>query len=189
MLTAPFDSTVVSLQAKAGELVDPGEVALVLEDQTHMYIDAQVSEVDVNRIKLNQSVEVTLDAVFGKTYHGKIIEIGASGVSSQGIVNFPVRIELTDRDAAIRTGMTAVVRVQVETVKDAILVPNSAVRLVDGERVVFIDKGGPIPEKVIVKLGVSSDTMSQVLEGNVKAGDVIILNPDMLIQADVESGE
>lgn len=181
VLTAPFAGLVTTVASRTNDVVQPGQIALSIEDQTHMYVDAQVSEVDVNRIRVDQAVEMTFDAVYGKTYHGKIVEIGNSGVSNQGVVNFPVRVELTDRDASIRSGMTAMVRIQIAEVKGATLIPNSAVRMVDGQQVVFIEKGQPVPTQVPVKLGISSDTQSQVLEGDVKAGDVIILNPDLLL--------
>lgn len=180
-VTAPFAGVVTNIHAEENDLVQPGQPLLVIEDQSHFYIDAEISEIDVNRIRLDQPVEITFDAVWGQTYTGKVIEIGTSGMQAQGLVNFPVRIELLDRDDKIRTGMTAVVSIQVEQVDDVLLVPNGAVRVLDGERVVYVDKGGPLPVSVPLVLGVSSDTMSEVVSGELKEGDAVILNPDMLM--------
>lgn len=182
VLTAPFDGIVTSIQVQPGDVVQPGTVALTIEDQSSMYITGQVSEMDINRLSVGQLVEINLDAIYGTTYYGKIIEIGGSGESQQGVVNFPVRIEMASRDDAVRSGMTAMLRVMAEEVKDALLVPNAAVRVLDGERVVYVDRGKPLPEPVTIQLGVSSETMSQVLSGDLKEGDTIILNPDMLVE-------
>ena len=187
-VTAPFSGTVVNVFAQVGDVAQPGGTILQIEDQSHMYVNAQVSEVDVNRMQIGQDVEVTLDAVYGSTYHGKVVEIGLSGDSSQGVVNFPLRVELTDRDEKVKTGMTAVLRIQAETVTGALLVPNQAVRVKDGQRVVYVDKGLPIPQAVPITLGISSETMSQVLDGDVKAGDQIIMNPDMLDYQNQQGG-
>jgi hypothetical protein len=72
--------------------------------------------------------------------------------------------------------MTAAVNIVVEEVKDVVLVPNRAVRLVDGERVVYLLVEGQ-PVKKEIRLGSSSDTMSVVAVGDVKQGDLVILNP------------
>jgi HlyD family secretion protein len=55
-------------------------------------------------------------------------------------------------------------------------VPNRAVRSVNGDRVVYVLKNG-LPVKVPISLGQSSDTMSVVASGELKEGDLVILNP------------
>jgi HlyD family secretion protein len=72
--------------------------------------------------------------------------------------------------------MTAAVNIVTNQVNGQILVPNQAVRLVNGKRVVYILVNGS-PQLVEVTLGVSSDTQSVVLESNLKVGDLVILNP------------
>ena len=72
--------------------------------------------------------------------------------------------------------MTAAVNTVVENLEDVLLVPNRAVRFVEGQRVVYILVDNQ-PSPVSVILGVSSDTMSEVLEGELQVGDQIVLNP------------
>jgi HlyD family secretion protein len=72
--------------------------------------------------------------------------------------------------------MTAAVTVTVSELSDVLLVPNRAVRSLDEDRVVYVLRSGAsVP--VQVRLGRSSDTFSQVLEGDLKEGDLIVLNP------------
>jgi multidrug efflux pump subunit AcrA (membrane-fusion protein) len=66
----------------------------------------------------------------------------------------------------------------VSDVKDVLTVPNRAVRLVDGKRVVYLLKNG-VPVMVEIEIGSSSDTMSEVTSGDLKPGDVLILNPSI----------
>ncbi len=56
----------------------------------------------------------------------------------QGVVNFMVTVRITDADELVKPGMTAAVNIMVEKLTDVILVPNRAVRLVDGKRVVYV---------------------------------------------------
>jgi HlyD family secretion protein len=94
------------------------------------------------------------------------------------VVNFKVTVELTDADSLVKPGMTAAVNITVEELKDVLLVPNRAVRLSDGQRVVYLLVDGQ-PVQTDVRLGSSSDTMSVLSGGDVKEGDTIILNPPL----------
>jgi HlyD family secretion protein len=72
--------------------------------------------------------------------------------------------------------MTAAVNIIVEQLEDVALVPNRAVRLRDGERVVYVLRS-EFPEPVPVTLGASSELYSQLLQGDLDIGDQIVLNP------------
>jgi HlyD family secretion protein len=91
-------------------------------------------------------------------------------------VNFTVTVGMSHADDRVKPGMTAAVNIIVKQVKDQLLVPNRAVRLVDGERVVYVLKDGR-PQQVNITLGASSDTNSVLVGGDLKEGDLIILNP------------
>jgi HlyD family secretion protein len=166
----------------AGDVVNPNTSAFHLEDRSHIFVDVSISEVDVNRIKIGQDAVLTFDSVYGKEYHGKVSKIGTTGVVSSGVVNFPITVELTDADDAIKTAMTSTITITVEQIKDALLVPNKAVRTLEGKRIVFIMRD-KLPVQVEVKLGTSSETSSEVLSGDIKEGDLVVTNPDMLVQS------
>jgi multidrug efflux pump subunit AcrA (membrane-fusion protein) len=74
--------------------------------------------------------------------------------------------------------MTAGVNIVVQKRTNVLLVPNQAVRVVNGKRVVYVLKSG-IPQPVNITLGASSDTNSQVVGGDLKEGDPIVLNPPL----------
>ncbi len=175
-LTAPIDGTVTEVSGMAGDQVSPGTKAFRIDDLSQMKVDVQVSEVDINNVQVGQPVTLTFDAIAGKTYNGKVVEVARAGDSVQGAVNFTVTVALTDTDASVKPGMTAAVTVIVKQISNVLLVPNRAVRLVDSQRVVYILRNGQ-PEQVNVTLGASSDTMSEVVSTNLKPGDLIILNP------------
>ncbi len=173
---APFDGTITDVQPLPGDLVSAGVQAFRMDDLSHLLVDVQVSEIDINSIQVDQPVSMTFDAILGKTYHGKVIEVGQVGDVNQGAVNFNVTVEITDADAEVKPGMTAAVTVLVKQLKDVLTVPNRAVRIVDNQRVVYILKNG-VPTMVNITLGANSDTDSQVLSGDLSVGDQIILNP------------
>ena len=175
-ITAPFTGTVTEVSGMKGDQVSPGTKAFRIDDLSHMKIDVQVSEVDINSVQVGQPVTVTFDAISGKTYNGKVVEVALAGDSVQGAVNFTVTVELTDADEAVKPGMTAAVIIVVNQVNDVLLIPNRAVRLVNDQRVVYVLRDG-VAQQVEVTLGASSDTMSEVVPGDIKANDLVILNP------------
>jgi len=175
-ILAPFDGVVTAVEPQPGDIVTAGKTAFRVDDLSRLLVDVQISEVDINSVEVGQPVTLAFDAVQGKTYNGKIIKINGFGDSTSGAVNFTVTVELTDADEQVKPGMTAAVTIQVKEVKDALLIPNRAVRVVDGQRVVYILKDGVLTP-VTVRLGASSDSVSEVVGGDLQEGDTLVLNP------------
>jgi HlyD family secretion protein len=175
-IEAPFAGTIMYVDIKPGDQVSPGTAAFGLADISRLLVDVEISEVDINRIEVGQPVILNFDAVLDQEYVGEVTAIGLGGLVTQGVVNFQVSVELTDFDDRIKPGMTAAVNIVVEQIDDVLLVPNRAVRVVDGERTIFLlDDEGLRP--VTIELGASSDTHSQVMNGELEEGDLVVLNP------------
>lgn len=175
-LAAPFDGTVTQAMPAIGDQVTTGAAGFRIDDLSSLLVDVQVSEVDINSVFVGQSATLSFDAILGREYHGEVVKVGQAGETVQGVVSFTVTIELTDADELVKPGMTAAVNIVVEEVKDVVLIPNRAVRLVDGNRAVYVLKDG-MPVQVQIRLGASSDTMSVLVDGDIQVGDLIILNP------------
>ena len=184
-ITAPFSGSITSIDVLAGDKISPGTPAFRMDDLSRLLVEVEVSEVDINRVVLGQSVTLNFDAVLDQVYSGVVVEMGLIGISLQGVVSFPVTVEVIDFDEAIKPGMTAAVNIIVEQIDNVVLVPNRAVRVRDGERVVYLLVNGDMTPTPVV-LGATSDLYSEVLEGDVNMGDEIILNPPSFI---FESGE
>ncbi len=175
-IRAPFAGTITELNVMPGDQAAPGSAAFRLDDLSRLLVDAQMAEVDINRIHTGMPVSVSFDAIPDKTYTGTVVEVGTVGTNVAGVVNFVVTVELQDPDASVLPGMTAAVNIQVEEVKNVIMVPNRAVRLRNGARVVYILKNN-VPTPMEITIGVSSDTYSQVLSGDIQVDDLVVLNP------------
>lgn len=173
---APFNGVVTQANPVAGDLVTPSILAFRIDDLSHLLIDLEISEVDINSVAVGQPVSITFDAVQGKTYTGQVSQVNQAGDDQSGAVNFTVTVELTDADELVKPGMTAAVTISVKELQDALLVPNRAVRVIDGQRMVYILKDG-VPTAIEVRLGATSDSNSEVVGGDLKEGDLIVLNP------------
>lgn len=180
-ISAPFSGTVTGVTIMPGDIVSPGKAAFRLADLSHLLVDVEVSEVDINQIEQGQGVTLELDASPGKIYRGEVIEIALDSQASQGVVNYLVTVEISDLDQDIKPGMTAAVNIIVSSLEDVLLVPNRAVRLLDGERVVYVLENDELVP-VTVTLGASSDLYSEVVAGDLEVGDRIVLNPPTVFQ-------
>ena len=180
-LTAPFAGTVTEASPLPGDQVSTGTMAFRVDNLNSLLVDVDLSEIDINSVTLGQAVTLSFDAILGKDYHGQVIKVSQAGSIANGIVNFTVTVKLTDADDMVKPGMTAAVNIVVKEIKDAILVPSRAVRLVDNNYVVYVLKNG-MPQQVTIRLGSSSDTMSVVVGGDLKEGDNVILNPPANLQ-------
>jgi HlyD family secretion protein len=185
-IEAPFSGTVTSVDIKPGDAVSPGQPVVQVADLSRLYVQVDVSEVDVNRVKVGQEVRITFDADLEQAYKGEVIEVGLVGVDVQGVVNFKLTVEMLNADEDVRPGMTAAVNIVVNEVENALLVPNRAVRVRDGKRIVYVLKNG-VPETVDIELGASSDLFSEVIDGELREGDLIVLNPPSSLM-DMEGG-
>lgn len=175
-LTAPFGGTITEVNAMVGDQVNGGTPAFRIDDLSRLLVDVEIPEVDINSIQVGQYVELTFDAIANQQYQGRVTAVASVGTVQSGLVNFKVTVELLNPDQKVRPGMTAAVNIIINKLDDVLTVPNRAVRLVNNQTVVYLLKNGAAVE-IPVKIGASSDTVSEVLSGDIKEGDQVILNP------------
>jgi HlyD family secretion protein len=114
-LTASFAGTIGNVLVRVGELLAPGQQVLTLGDLAGLRVETtDLSEVDVARVTAGQPVNVTFDAIKGKTLTGKVARIAPMSSQGQGGVNYTVIVELDQLDPALRWGMTAFTDIQVQ---------------------------------------------------------------------------
>jgi HlyD family secretion protein len=174
-LTAPFAGTVTQLDIKPGDIVSSGTDAFRIDDMSSVYIDLQVSEIDVNNLKLNQPATLTFDAIPDNQYTGVVTQIGIVGTVSQGVVNYPVTVRIDNPDPSVRPGMTAALSVVINQHENVLMVPNQAIRVSGNQRTVTVlFEGQQIP--VPVTVGLSSDTETEVTGNQLREGDEVVIN-------------
>ena len=179
VIEAPFSGVITDAFPRPGDQVNAGGVAFQLDDLSQLLVDVQVSEVDINRVEIGQSAVITFDAAPEREYQGEVTGVALSGTIDSGVVNFRVTVELTEPDEFVHPAMTAAVNIVVTELQDVLLVPNRAVRVQDGQRVVYVMRDG-ILTPVEITLGASSETFSELTGGELPEGDTIVLNPPSL---------
>lgn len=186
-LEAPFDGTVTVLPMKEGDVVQVGMQAVRIDDLSQLYLDVQVSEVDIPFVREGQIADLVFDAYYDDTFRGEVVEIAPVGTALQGVVEYDVRIKLLDKDVRIKPGMTASVNIVVDEKEDVFVVPNDAIVSIDGQEKVFVQRNGGY-EGVQVTLGSYSDFYSEVIEADIDEGELIVLSPPEEITGEMPFG-
>lgn len=82
LLRAPISGTVIQTSAKPGEVISPGQSVAMIVDKKALYVSANVEETEVEKVKIGQRVDFTLDTFPGRTFSGKVFEIGNATAST-----------------------------------------------------------------------------------------------------------
>ena len=184
-ILAPFDCTVLTRPVSVGQAVsgsggfNSGTEVLTIADLHEMIINAHVNQADVTRLKVNQEVEVSVEAVVGLVVTGRVERVAPQATIRNNIKGFAARILLRDVDSRIRPGMTANIKIPVSSADNVVAVPLAAVftelnkETEQTERYVFVKKGAMF-ERRPVQIGVSDYFNAEVVRG-LSAGETVAL--------------
>jgi HlyD family secretion protein len=175
-IIAPFDGTITSINAAAGELVSSGTEAIGLNNLDNLEVEVSISEVDVNKVEVGQAAVITFDAISNKEYSGYVESISSAGVEdSNSVVQFSVIVKVEDPDDQVKPGFTSVVSIVTSQVEDSLLVPNDAIVSRDGSYMVVVANKDGSTELVPVEVGASSDVYTEIVSGEISEGDQVVL--------------
>jgi RND family efflux transporter MFP subunit len=172
---APFGGTVDDITVKLGEMASPGYNGIRVINLDHMKATAKVSDTYISKIKKGAMVTVYIPDI-DKTYETKISFVGQN-VSSQSR-SFNIDIKLDNKDKTLRPNLIAKIKINDETIKDAIVIPSKILQKnIDGSPYILIAEkqanGTLKAKKVDIELG-SDYGGNTVVKNGLKAGDVII---------------
>jgi HlyD family secretion protein len=172
-ITAPADGVVISIPVELGNNITESPVVAVIADPSRAEASIEVDELDVGKLEIGMPARISIEALGGKSFTGRVKSISAEGVQQSGVSKFDVTVDIDD-PAGLKTGMTANVDIDVASKQDALVVPAEAVTGTRGEETVrVVDAGGRIvPRKV--KVGLSSARLVEILEG-LSEGERVVL--------------
>jgi HlyD family secretion protein len=108
---APFDGVVAHMNAKVGDSINAGEIAVTVADFSAWVVKTtDVTEIDVVKLAEGQPVSIAFDAFPSAELQGNIVSIGQTYTENQGDVVYEVTVMLADVDPSMRWGMTAAVK-------------------------------------------------------------------------------
>ncbi|HEX6157991.1 MAG TPA: HlyD family efflux transporter periplasmic adaptor subunit, partial [Burkholderiales bacterium] len=132
IIRAPVDGTVILRNVDAGQTVAASLQAPVLftiaQDLRDMQVEAAIDEADVGRLRVGLATNFSVDAFPRRNFSGEIRQIRKSPTNVQNVVSYTVVISAANPDLALLPGMTANVRVTVDSRPSVLKLPNAALR-------------------------------------------------------------
>jgi HlyD family secretion protein len=191
VIRSPVDGTVINRQVDVGQTVAASFQTPTLfqigKDLTQMQIDSTVSEADIGQVKVGQPVKFLVDAFPDANYSGAVRQVRLNARTEQNVVTYNVVVDVANPDLALMPGMTANLRVEVETRPDVLRVPTAALRFRPpadpaaergstprGAAVHVLGADGQ-PVRVAVRTGISDKAYTEIISGELKPGDAVIV--------------
>mgnify|MGYP000226896675 CR=1 FL=1 len=196
VIRSPISGVVVARSVDVGQTVAASfqtpTLFQIAKDLRDMQIDSSVAEADVGAIFVGQKVKFSVDAFPERDFVGEVRQIRLNPTIQQNVVTYNVVVAVDNEDGKLMPGMTAHVKISIAERKDALRIPNAALRFKpntgddEGEKKSSNRKRGDSPTvyrlgpdnqpaPVKLKLGISDGTVTEVVEGELKAGDVLVL--------------
>lgn len=183
---SPVNGIVVSRNVDVGQTVAASlqtpTLFVIAQDLTKMQVDANVSESDIGGVADGKEASFTVDAYPKEPFTGLVTQVRNAPISIQNVVTYDVVIAVDNRALKLKPGMTANVSIVTARKDEVLRVPNAALR--------FKPVGVPIekkktdlwaldsqgrPQAVSVKTGIADAQFTEVLEGQVRQGDTVIV--------------
>nr|MDD3720522.1 efflux RND transporter periplasmic adaptor subunit [Candidatus Gracilibacteria bacterium] len=171
ILVSPIDGKIAKINGKVSENTSSLKEAFttIINDNT-FYIDVNVEEGDIVKVKKDQDVYITFDAIDSLTLTGKVVYIDdIANIDTNGIVTYKVEIVFNNTDNRIKDGMTSTANFITKEIKDVLIIPVSAVKNINGKPSVILEN----KEIRKVTTGFTDGKIVEVISGLEKGEKVI----------------
>ena len=179
-LVAPFAGTIIEKNAVLGELATPDKSLFTVADLSVLWIEADLFEKDLGKVKVGAQASVTASAYPGEVFKGRLTYI--SSTMNKETRTIKARVEVPNPDGRLKPEMFASAAINTtEASAKALLVPEEAVLLVQGQPTVFIaEHGGFEPRAVEVGERI---TGYAVLKSGVAVGERVVVSGAYALKA------
>lgn len=172
---APFDGTILSIDANEGDFVNPGQAVITFGDLTRLQVRASIDELDVANVAVGQAVSFNLDAFPGKSFDGQISLVSPNPTQQSGSTVYPAIVSFTrPTDLYLRPGMAANLIITSLSRNNVLLVPNRALETIGLHKYVTLLQPDGSSEKVQVETGLTNPDQTEIISG-LNEGDKISL--------------
>jgi HlyD family secretion protein len=165
----------VSALSGSGTTSSGTPVLIIGTSQSHE-LKIQLSEAEINNVKVGQKANVTINAIKDKTFSGEVIRVDEFGTETSGVISFNVYVQLNDPSDQIKPLMSGVVTIETARHENALVIPNSAVKPYKGGKAVQVkdtSKPGNQLKYVPVKTGIKNTIQTEILEGVTEGTEVV----------------
>jgi cobalt-zinc-cadmium efflux system membrane fusion protein len=169
---APISGVVTARNASIGQKVDQSIRLFEIINLENVWLEADIFEKDLSRIKLGQKVRVRVSAYADEVFSGKIFYIGST--LNRETKTIKILVEIDNRSEKLKPGMFANTHIVVGDKKNTLVIPKEAVLEDEHLNIVFV-KEEEAYHRHVVQLGIVSDMFVEILSG-LRLGDTVVTN-------------
>jgi HlyD family secretion protein len=197
VIRSPVSGVVVDREVDVGQTVAASfqtpTLFKIARDLQKMQIDSSFAEADVGNVKEDQMVRFTVDAFPNRSFEGTVRQVRLNPTTLQNVVTYDVVVSVDNPEQILMPGMTAYVNIIVAQRKNVLVVPNAALRFKPQDAVAKGEKRKGKDDKregatgtvyvlennqlrpVAVAIGITDNRSTEVLSGELKAGDQVVV--------------
>jgi HlyD family secretion protein len=178
VIRAPISGTVASVSTQEGETVAaafaaPTFVTIIADHALHLI--AMVDETDIANVRPSNRVTFSVEAYPGHEFEGHVERIAPKATIVSGVVNYEVMAAVDSAADVLKPDMTANISIRTAE-RQAIVVPNAAVRREGDDRFVYVDQGGTLAKRP-VSVGVREAAVTEIKKGVTPSDRVLTSAP------------
>lgn len=173
-LVAPIDGVVTQVNVEIGESAQPSVVAIALQAKGNFEIVTNVSEIDVGKLMVGNSVQITLDAFpRSQVWTGKVVTINPAEKVAEGVIFYETRIVFDAEDERLRSGMTANLVIETQRRENVMRVSLRGLKERRGKFYVdILENGAPVEKEIVV--GVQNTDHAELVSGLAEGTEVVV---------------
>ena len=198
VITSPVDGIIIDRRVSIGQTVvsnmSVSSIFLIAKEFDKMQIWVSVNEADIGNIKAGLDVEFTVDTYPETVFRGKVKKVRLNATMSQNVVTYIVEVDTDNRNGKLLPYLTANVKFILDERANALSISSAALRFVppeecvsaagktafeagapDGYRFIWIEDTNGKLTPVAVKTGLNAGGRVEIIDGNIKAGDQIVI--------------
>jgi cobalt-zinc-cadmium efflux system membrane fusion protein len=184
-LNSPIDGIVIERNATIGASVGTDANLFKIINLSQVWIDANVFEKDLQRVRPGQEVKLTVPAFPQTTFSGRVIFVDSVVNPETRTVN--VRTEVANPDGRLKPDMFANVQIVTDVNRAAISIPQSAILNDEGKTVVFVADGNGYKKRQ-VQAGIQNNDRVEIVDG-LNAGDKVVVKGNYLLLEQSKPGQ
>lgn len=173
-IIAPIDGTIIQRNVESGQVFASNEYVFVMSDR--LAVKANVDETDIAQIKINQEVDIFLDAYPNEPIKGTVVEIAHEAKTINNVTTYVVDVLPNETPDFMRSGMTANLTFYINKKEGILIIPSEAIKIEDNSYYVLVKpfELNKEPEKRIVEIGLSDGLTSEIISG-ISESEIILM--------------
>ncbi|MBU1137008.1 efflux RND transporter periplasmic adaptor subunit [Patescibacteria group bacterium] len=165
VLRAPVKGLITAIKKEEGEVAQVNTLIISMISEDNFQVEANVSETEIAKVKLQDIAEMTLDALGpDEKFEGRIIEIDPAETVVSGVIYYKIKSVFDAEDGRIKSGMTVNLDIVTDKKENVLSLPYFVIKQSNGNKYVEIFINGQI-EKKTVQTGLEGETMVEVIDG------------------------